>query len=245
MKRISVLCFMLVALFMSSKLVAQDKKVALVTFYCDKKIGGTGMGTIGESLINDPDFNLQPVIEKAYTTFITDFAKDFPFKMVDKAVVTGNEAYKNYKSTILWDTTKGFNKIAGLQYAVANGFIFAYPGGPVLKASNRDEMNLYSILKNDCDGVMLVNIDYEITPGFGGLYANVTAFLTMSLWDKDGNKVFRIREYSKSSKKVAAVAGIPVMKSDKIQPLCEDATNVLFEELKDKLAKIVKKSAKF
>jgi hypothetical protein len=35
------------------------------------------------------------------------------------------------------------------------------------------------------------------------------------------------------------------MKVEKIQPLCEDATNILFKELQGKLAKIVKKSAKF
>lgn len=109
----------------------------------------------------------------------------------------------------------------------------------------RDEVNIYKILAKDCDGVMFVNIDYEITPGFGGLFAYVTAYFNMSLWDKDGNKVFRIREMSKSKGKVAAVGGIPIMKPEKIQPLCQDATDVLFTELKDKLDKIVKKSAKF
>ena len=48
-----------------------------------------------------------------------------------------------------------------------------------------------------------------------------------------------------SKKKVAAVGGIPVMSVEKIQPLCEDATDVLFAELQGKINKIVKKSANF
>src|SRR4051812_29837471 len=102
MKKINVIIVCLFAcLFLSAKVMAQDKKVALVTFYCDKKIGGTGMGTAGESLMKDPRFNLQPIVEKAHTTFTTQFAKDFPFKLVDKATVTGNPAYKSYSSKFL------------------------------------------------------------------------------------------------------------------------------------------------
>ncbi|MFL5728408.1 MAG: hypothetical protein ACJ75J_02870 [Cytophagaceae bacterium] len=228
----------------SSEKAAGDKKVALVTFYCDKKIGGTGLGTVTESLMNDPNFNLQPTVEKAYTRFITEFAKDFPFKLEEKSFVTGNKAYQDYKSKFLWDTTKGFNKLAGLQYAVVPDFVFAYPAGSTLKDEKRDECNMLKIF-NTSDGVMFVRLDYEIEPRMQGLAAGVTAYITFELFDKSCNKVFRIREYGKSTKKVPAVAGIPVMKSEKIQPLCEDATDVLFKELQTKLPKIAKKSANF
>jgi hypothetical protein len=246
MKKINVVLVCIFAgLFLSAKVMAQDKKVALVTFYCDKKIGGTGLGSAGESLMKDPNFNLKPVVEKAYTTFTTQFAKDFPFKLLDKTTVTENAEYKAYESKFLWDTTKNFNKIAGVQYAVVDGFIWAFAGGALIKAEKRDEVNLYKIFQSQCDGVMFVNLDYEITPGFGGLFANVTAYFNMSLWDKTGKKVFVIRESGVSKKKVPAVGGIPIMSVEKIQPLCEDATNVLFSELQDKINKIVKKSAKF
>lgn len=246
MKKINlILACLFAGLFLSTKVIAQEKKVALVTFYCDKKISGTGLGSAGESLMKDPNFNLQPIIEKAYTRFTTEFAKDFPFKLVDKKTLTENPAYKSYESKFLWDTTKNFNKLAGIQYAVVDGFIWAMPGGKLVKDENRDEVNLYNILKNDCDGVMFVSIDYEITPGFGGLFCYVTAYLNMSLWDKEGNKLFTVREFSASKKKVPAVGGIPIMSVEKIQPLCEDATNVLFTEIQDKIKKIVKKSANF
>lgn len=56
-------------------------------------------------------------------------------------------------------------------------------------------------------------------------------------------KIFRIRERGILKGKVPAAAGIPIMNAAKIQPLFEDATEQLFEELKGKLGKIVKKSA--
>ena len=51
--------FVIVILFFGCHVLFAQKKVALVTFYCDEKIGGTGLGTAAESLINDPSFNLQ------------------------------------------------------------------------------------------------------------------------------------------------------------------------------------------
>jgi hypothetical protein len=237
-------CILLSAFILKPGSQTGDKKVALVSFYCDKKIGGTGLGTVAESLINDPNFNLQPVVDKAYERFINEFAKDFPFKLEDKTVVTGNKDYQAYQSKFLWDTTKGFNKLAGIQYAVAKDFIFAMSSGPVVKDEKRDECNMLKIF-NTSDGVMFVRLDYEIEPRMGGLAAGITAYITFELYDKTCKKVFRIREYGKSTKKVPAVAGIPVMKPEKIQPLCEEATDILFKELKTKLPKIAKKSANF
>src|SRR5687767_9107225 len=75
----------LIGVFLLStiQLFAQDKKIALVTFYCDKKIGGTGLGSAAESLINDPSFDLKPLVDKSYERFVNEFAKDFPFKLMD------------------------------------------------------------------------------------------------------------------------------------------------------------------
>jgi hypothetical protein len=61
------------------------------------------------------------------------------------------------------------------------------------KRQNRDEINLYNILKDNCDGTMFVHIDYEIVLGMGGFSANVKAYFTMTLCDKTNKKVFHIR----------------------------------------------------
>jgi hypothetical protein len=231
-----------VFLLLSASVFAQ-KKIALVSFYCDKKIGGTGMGSVGESLVKDPNFNLKPLMDKSYDRFVNEFAKDFPFTIIDKAEFVNKPEYREYKSKFMVDTTKGFNKFAGLQFVVAKDLIFAYGDITLTKEENKDQCNLIKII-DSADGTLFVSMDYEIESRAMGFAAGITAYLNMFLYDKKCDKVFRIREYGKSKGKVPAVAGIPVMKSDKIQPLCEDATDALFEELKGKLGKIVKKSAK-
>jgi hypothetical protein len=226
-----------------TQLHAQDKKIAFVSMYCDKKIGGTGLGSAIESLLNDPSFNLQPLVDKSYDRFVNEFAKDFPFKLMPLNEVVTNDNYRNYRSKFMPDTSKNFNKAYGLQYVTAKDMIFAYGDMSLMKEENRDQCNLLKIF-DTADGVLFVSMDYEFEPRLMGLAAGVRAYLNMFLYNKECGKVFRIREEGKSKGKVAAVAGIPVMDPKKIQPLCEDATEELFADLKDRLAKIVKKSAK-
>lgn len=243
MRKITLSVLMLMAIVVCT--YAQEKRVALVTFYGDKKIGGTGMTTIGESLMKDPAFNLQPLVEKAYARFINEFAKDFPFKLIDAKEISGNTEYQNYRSAVLSDTTKGFNKAIGIQYAVVPGMIWAYGDRQgLLSEEKQDPCNLAKIFP-DADGILFVTMDYEFEPRAMGLMAGATAYLNMFLYDKKCDKVFRIRERGVSKGKVPAAGGVPIMNVKKIQPLCEDATDVLFEELKGKLGKIVKKSTKF
>ena len=243
MKKITLPIIMLLLAFGSS--FGQEKRVALVTFYGDKKIGGTGMSTIGESLMKDPAFNLQPLVEKAYARFVNEFAKDFPFKLIDTKEISGNTAYQSYQSVMLADTSKGFNKAMGIQYAIVPGMIWAYGDNQgLLSEAKRDPCNLAKIFP-DVDGILFVTMDYEFESRAMGFAAGAKAYLNMFLYDKKCDKVFRIRESGISKGKVPAAGGIPIMNVQKIQPLCEEATEVLFEELKGKLGKIVKKSAKF
>ncbi len=229
-----------VCLFLSANLFAQDKKVALVSFYSDKKIGGTALGN-SVKLMKDPNFNLKPIVDKAYGKFVNDFAKDFPFKLMDKSEVVNNEEYKKYESWYLSDTTKFVNN----QYAIVDGFKFSWACTPCLQKDEiRDQCRLAKIFST-ADGVMFVSLDYEMESRNVGFSSVVMAFITITLYDKKCEKVFRVREYGTSTKKVPAVGGIPVMSSDKIFPMCEEATENLFKELEGKLGKIIKKSAKF
>ena len=229
------------ALFCASA-VAQQKQVALVTFYSDKKIGGTGLGTAAESLINDPSFNLKPLVDKSYERFVNEFAKDFPFALIDNSVITGNEEYKNYSSRFLMDTSKTVLKLAGYQFVTASNLIFAYGDiQGLIKEEKRDPCNLAKMFPQ-ADGILFVSMDYEFEPRLMGVAAGIRAYLNMFLYDKKCDKIFRIRESAPSKGKVPAVGGIPIMDAKKIQPLCEDATQQLFEDLKGRIGKVVKKS---
>ena len=74
--------------------------------------------------------------------------------------------------------------------------------------------------------------------------AGVRAFVRIKLWNKDGKKVFSINEYGTSKKSVGIVAGIPIMKAEKLLPLCESASEKLVADLSKRLKKVAKKAAK-
>jgi len=243
MRKIILSASLIVSLMLAGYSSFSQKKVALVTFFGDKKIGGTGMGTFGESLMKDPNFNLTPLVEKSYERFVNEFAKDFPFQLIDQKEITGNADYQAYKSPMMADTSKNFNKAVGLQYVVIKDMIWAYGDMQgLLKEEKRDPCNLAKIFPQ-ADGILFVTMDYEFQSRAMGFAAGAVAYLNMFLYDKKCDKIFRIREQGVSKGKVPAVGGIPVMDVNKIQPLCQDATEALFEDLKGKLGKIVKKSA--
>ena len=77
-----------------------------------------------------------------------------------------------------------------------------------------------------------------------GLAAGIQAFVRMKIWNSEGEKVFKINELATSKKSVPMVAGVPVMKVDKLLPLCESASEELIEDLGKRIKKIASKSAK-
>ena len=79
--------------------------MAVTTFWVDKHIdfeqlGGNAAAITASiaSLLEDPRFNLQPVLDNFYNTFTKDYAKQFPFELMDEKDVVETEAYQNYET---------------------------------------------------------------------------------------------------------------------------------------------------
>jgi S-adenosylmethionine synthetase len=70
------------------------------------------------------------------------------------------------------------------------------------------------------------------------------AFARIALYDKTGKKVFAISEGENSKKTSVMVGGIPVMKTEKILPMCESALQQLMKDLEKRLPKVIKKADK-
>lgn len=217
---------------------AQKKKVAVVTFYADKQVGLEDVGLDAVSIVadlqNDPDFNLQPILKKYHEAFFKDFATQFPFELVPAATVTENAAYKSFTP----EYAPGFTES---RYEVIDGY----------KAidSNYGKENETGLLKifNDVDGIMFVYVTFQLNKGFGvggTATTKMQAYTNIVLYNKSGSKVFTINEHANSKKTGVMVGGVPVMKPEKILPMCESALNELMEDLGKRIKKIVDKSAK-
>jgi hypothetical protein len=239
MKKILIVLFAVALPFV---MMAQKKKVAIVTFYVNKYIEPSSdlagsaqlLGSIA-SLSKDPNFNLTSILEKFHTTFMGSYISDFPFELVDEKTVLENEEYKKLRSL---DTTSIFyrNCLLSKDYRFLDVSVLYHA-----------DLKKLAAIFPDVDGFMFVFLSYSIVPklAFGGLgTAAISAGVTLKLWNKNGDKVFNISEGEFSKETVPLVAGIPVMKVDKILPMCTSATDNILVELKKRLPKIVKKVGK-
>jgi hypothetical protein len=132
----------------------------------------------------------------------------------------------------------------GVQYARARELVLAYGGATLLMGEDKQDPCRLNKIFPTADGLMFISLDYEFEGRAMGFTAVVKANITISLFDKSCKKVFRVNESAVSKSKVPAVKGIPVMDAKKIQPMCQDATDELFDDLKGRLPKIIKKSDK-
>ena len=222
-----------------------QKKVAVVTFYVDKHIsfdqigGGAALVAAIGSLSENENFDLTSVLNNFHETFFNEYAQQFPFELLTETEVTTNPKYMAYESkhgeTEDEDRNKFFQR-----FLTYEGY---KPMGPTLLKKNSNESAMLEIF-NEVDGVMLVNIEYAFIKKMAPFTAGVQAYVSIKLFNKEGKKVFKIREFATSKKSVGIVGGIPIMSADKLLPLCENATAEVVEDLSIKIKKIAAKAAK-
>ena len=231
----------LIALFFivsTTGLHAQNKKVAVVTFYVVKKIGVADFGSNAElavtKLVNDSNFNMSPILKKFHAEFFDSYSKAFPFQLLPEDEVLSNDAYKAFAPR--GEATSGVFKDTYNLPITSYKVVL-----PVIGHEN--ERNLLKIF-SQCDGVMKVYIDFDLVKiGFGGMgVVKVNAHANIALFNKDGDKVFSVKEDAKSKNVSPLIGGVPVMTVEKILPMCESALDELMVELQKDMPKMVKKA---
>jgi len=141
--------------------------------------------------------------------------------------------------------TKALNRnISGkiaTQFEVIDGY---QPIDPHIGHKNEEGMEK---IFSDADGVMFVFITFSLEKGFGiggTATTKMRAFTNIILYNKKGDKVFSINESANSKKTGVMAGGIPVMKPEKVLPMCKSALDELMKDLDKRLQKIIDKSAK-
>ena len=224
-----------------------QKKVAVTTFMMNKKVqpGDLGLGAEAlkkaTSLADNPSFNLNPMLDQLHKTFFNDLAKKFPFELIDEQEVVGSQGYKDYE--LQFDEEKGLNKAILSFYIHKDGYRFLREGGKLTAREKRDEINMLEIFP-EADGIMFVQMWFAFAKkiAIGGTgSAGINAYFNMQLYNREGKKVFRYREFATSKKSVGIVAGIPVMDVNKIMPLCESSFERMLEKMEKDIPKLVKK----
>ncbi|GGH10977.1 hypothetical protein [Mucilaginibacter phyllosphaerae] len=229
---------MLFSLVLSITGYAQTKKVAVVTFYAVKKIGVADFGATANAavtqLVDDPDFNMSPLLQNFHDQFFNTYAKDFTFQLLPEAEVTGNTDYKAYAPA--GEATSGVFK---------DNYNLPYDGYKIILplAGKQNEKALLKIF-NQADGIMKVYIDFDLVKiGFGGMgVVKVKANCNIAMYNKAGDKVFSVSTDARSKGSSPLIAGVPVLKTDKILPMCESALAELMTNLQKDMPKMIKKA---
>ena len=110
--------------------IKAQKKVAVTTFWVNKHIGFDQLGGNSValaaailSLSEDPNFNLQPVLDNFYNTFTKDYAEQFPFELMKEEDVIKTEAYQNYETR--WG--EGNDKDSGINWKLKSNSVVFMP----------------------------------------------------------------------------------------------------------------------
>ena len=226
--------------------INSQKKVALTSFWVSKHIGfeqiGGNAGLIAAiaSLSENPNFNLQPVLDNFYKTFTEEYSENFPFELMSEKDVIKRPEYIAYQGRFNEGKDAERSKLFQL-YLSPKGYKPLVES--LFKGEKSNQMQMLKIF-NDVDGVMFVSMGYEFIKKTVPFTAGVRAFVHIKLWNKEGKKVFTINEYGISKNSVGIVGGIPLMNPEKLLPLCESASEKLVLDLSKKIGKVTKKAAK-
>lgn len=230
-----------------AKLPAADKKVALTTFWVSKHIGfeelGGGAALAGAiaSLAEDPNFNLQPVLDNFYNTFTKEYAEQFPFELLPEEDVLEKPEYVAYEGRFNESEDADRGKLLQ-QFLTPKTYKPLQES--LIKGDKSNQMQMVNMFKDVADGVMFVSMGYDFVKKPVPMTAGVRAYIRIKIWNKEGKRVLAINEYATSKKSVGIVAGVPIMKPEKLLPLCESASEKLVQDLGKRLGKIAKKAEK-
>ncbi len=226
---------------------AQNKKVALTSFWVSKHIGfeelggGAGMVASIASLAEDPNFDLQPVLDHFYQTFSEEYAKQFPFDLLPEDQVLGKAAYQSFEGRFNESKDKDAHALLR-QYLTPKTYKPLQES--LFKGESSNQMQMVEMFKTEADGVMFVSMGYDFIKKPLPFTAGVRAYIRIKIWNKEGKRVLSINQSEVSKGTIGIIAGIPIMDPEELLPLCEDASKELIEDLNKKLGKIAKKAAK-
>lgn len=217
---------------------AQLEKVALISVFGDRNLSDNPLDTkIYEILMKDSSFNLTPIVNKFDETIRENFIPQFPFPFIEKDEVVGAEGYPEIKELTRWAnndfyTTPADDYVSIAAYGIAD--------------DNDAIAQAFTILPDDVDGVMIAYINFNIfdAGGVGPLAKKrIYAYVNIKIFDREGNRIFKLKERAKSDHGVLSVSGI-ITDIDKVLPMINEASANLFDDMEKKLPKSLNKMAK-
>lgn len=208
-------------------------KVAVISFYMDKEVDFSLMNAFIDNskdriqkLVDDPEFDLSPVLASFNDYFITDVAPLLPFTLVQQDLVFKSEVYQGLSNQNRLEKTE--------RHQPAKGYL---PLGKSL-----DDTYLAMISDQSVDGLMTVHLQFFIRKNM--LKTVVQAQVVATLYNSDGKRAWNYTEFGISKDGVNTIAGWSISKKKEVMPLFEDAVIKLQEKMSKNIANRSKNATK-
>lgn len=219
---------------------AQDKKVALISFYTVKQLGFVDKPSQQDllnsaKLADDTAWHILSILKNFREQFFKNCAYKFPFELLPEKQVLGNREYRDF--------IPDEGNVDDILNFKTNLPVPGYKALPEQK-KNTNEKNMLAVFTG-CDGLMKVFLKFQLDRrGVGPKMAlvKVRASATISLFNKKGEKVFETTESALSQLSGSQIAGIPFMVPKKLLPLCENAADELLITLQQDMPKVAEKA---
>ncbi len=212
-----------------------SQKAALISITCNEDLD-QGQGGAWAELLGDPAYNLSDVLNEYEKLINEKILPEFPFEFISKEEVTEAEGYESLAEIATLGSYP--NTLA------PEGYVPIYVSWLVndTKAINKS----FDHLPDDVDAVLVASLYFEMYKDVGamgiGLY-KAKAYAHMKMYDREGNKIFKIHETSSSKKGTSGALG-KIMNPEKIMPLLVQASEDLFRDMEKSLPKKIKKLSK-
>ncbi len=228
----------LVFLLICSAASAQINKGALISVFGDRNLSDDPMETkLYEVIMKDTSFNLNGIVNKFDQTIREKFIPQFPFSFLSKDEVVGAAGYTDLKQMTRW-AREDWATTPAKQYVPIAAFGIADDTDAIKKS--------FEIVQSGVDGVMVAYINFNIysAGGIGPMAKKkVYAYVNLKMFNKDGKRVFKLKERASSDEGVLSVAGI-ITDIKKVMPMVQSAADNLMKDMEAKLPKSLAKMAR-
>lgn len=225
-------------IFICTAASAQLQKAAVISVFGDRNLSDNPMDTkIYQAMMKDSSFNLTPIVNKFDKTIRENFLTQFPFPFLAKDQVVTAAGYGDLKGLTRW-AKESWSTTPADGYVPIAAFGIADDTEAIKKS--------FEVVQQGVDGVMICYINFNIynAGGFGPMAkSKVYAYVNMKIFNKDGKRIFKVKEKASSDMGVLAVGGI-ITDVKKVMPMIESAANNLMKDMETVLPKALAKMTK-
>jgi len=203
------------------KVRALDKvAVPMITVGKYIDMGEFNLGSAIQRLAEDEKFELQPALDDLHNKTYNDFATSLPFNIVDEEKLLESNAYKNFNPFSA--SKKNIYKPSTL--LTPDGYMKYHP----LALNKKKRAKVLKVIPEEANAAMFVYITYDLVkrkiPMIPVDKAAIRANINMDIYDRQGERILKIRKNAESDDEIKAVAGV-LTDTDKIKSMTLNATD--------------------